>query len=217
MVDAGAHLLKGLLEGFVLDRLSQGPRHGYAILKDVEEAFGVRPHRNRIYPLLGRLVADGLVVEDLDPEDSRRTRYAITPKGRRMLADYADIPDALRATLARWWGTDAAAPVVPNALGVVAAANLDAPTEAGPLGRAGPPLRSDLDTTGPAAARSALPEGAPYPCEGARVEWGRDVRTGEVRMRLRNCPMGAYDYCPLCPMAQAASGLRRLALGDGTL
>ena len=63
MSDAGPKLLRGLLEVFILEQLEREPSHGYALLKQMAETFGAEPNRNRLYPLLGRMVADGLLRE----------------------------------------------------------------------------------------------------------------------------------------------------------
>jgi hypothetical protein len=38
----------------------------------------------------------------------------------------------------------------------------------------------------------------------------KDPRTGDLTLRLTGCPMGAYEHCPKCPVAQAFSGIRDL-------
>ena len=63
MADAGAKVLRGLLDVFILEALEREPKHGYALLREMATAFGTEPNRNRLYPLLGRMVQDGLIVE----------------------------------------------------------------------------------------------------------------------------------------------------------
>lgn len=72
----------------ILLALLDGERHGYAILKAVEErsAGTVRLHAGTLYRALARLVEGGLIRETEGPvedEDERRRYYGITPQGRR--------------------------------------------------------------------------------------------------------------------------------------
>jgi DNA-binding PadR family transcriptional regulator len=70
----------------VLLALADGPKHGYLILKDVEQrtAGEVRLSTGTLYGLIGRFLADELIVE-LAPaagDDERRRPYRLTPLGR---------------------------------------------------------------------------------------------------------------------------------------
>ena len=70
----------------VLLALADGPKHGYLILKDVEQrtAGDVRLSTGTLYGLIGRFLADELIVE-LAPaagDDERRRPYRLTPLGR---------------------------------------------------------------------------------------------------------------------------------------
>lgn len=70
----------------VLLALADGPKHGYLILKDVEQRTGgeVRLSTGTLYGLIGRFLADELIVE-LAPaagDDERRRPYRLTPLGR---------------------------------------------------------------------------------------------------------------------------------------
>lgn len=69
----------------VLVSLSDGPKHGYAIMTDVE-AFartGIGP--GTLYAVLARLEAGGLI-EPLESDDRRRP-YRLTAQGAAALAD----------------------------------------------------------------------------------------------------------------------------------
>jgi DNA-binding PadR family transcriptional regulator len=70
----------------ILLALSQGPVHGYGIMKAVErESVGeVRLELGSLYRLLGRLLDLGLV--DVEEAGGRRRDYALTAFGRRVLA-----------------------------------------------------------------------------------------------------------------------------------
>lgn len=74
----------------ILLALSQGHRHGYAIIKDVERRSGgiVRPGTGTLYAAIQRLMEDGLIEESderpTEDDDARRRYYAVTPLGRRV-------------------------------------------------------------------------------------------------------------------------------------
>lgn len=193
MGDAGAKVLRGLLDVFVLASLEEAPKHGYALLREMAEAFGTEPNRNRLYPLLGRMVRDALIVERSEP-DGARTLYQLTDAGRDAIDAYRRLPPAFRQRLARVWAP-VAAPLAPAP-----------PAPANASARLVP-----VQERAPTHAATPLPDGAlPYPCPDARVNVTRAPRTGEMAISLTGCPMGAYDYCPLCPVAKAVDGLRRL-------
>lgn len=69
----------------VLVSLSGGPKHGYALLKDIEDTSGIRVGAGTLYGLLSKLESQGLI----SPLSSqgRRQPYGLTPKGRSELHD----------------------------------------------------------------------------------------------------------------------------------
>lgn len=69
----------------VLLALADGPKHGYLILKDVEErtAGGVRLSTGTLYGLIKRFLDDELIVETR-PDDDRRRPYKLTVFGREV-------------------------------------------------------------------------------------------------------------------------------------
>jgi DNA-binding PadR family transcriptional regulator len=69
----------------ILTSLLTGPRHGYAIIKDVQDVAGVVLGPGTLYAALSRLEALGLV-EALAPEERRRP-YRITGAGRTLVRD----------------------------------------------------------------------------------------------------------------------------------
>lgn len=184
MAEAGPKLLKGLLEVFVLESLDQAPKHGYALLKEVAETFGAEPNRNRLYPLLARMVEDGYIRE-VSEGGGNRTLYALTDAGRDALHSYRRLPAAFRHALRRIWNVEVAQP---GAHERAAQAEPQAP------------------------ARAAA--GAPYPCAEARVGLEKDPTSGDLTLRLTGCPMGAYPYCPQCPVFHAVAGVRKLVFPD---
>lgn len=211
MTDLGPKLMRGLLEAFILERLEAEPQHGYALLKEMEDRFGVAPNRNKIYPLLQRFEDDGLIRRVDDGEDSRgRTMYELTEDGREALDAYRRVPRPFRESVMRLWPTppttERAAPAPPTPPAAAAPAADDAPT---PAGAAPPPAPVRIPVA--AAAAGTIPK--PYPCSTARVDLAKDPRTGDINVRLVGCPMGAYEYCPQCPIYEAVGGLRKLLFG----
>jgi len=67
----------------ILTSLAGSPRHGYALIKDIEEFAGVKLGAGTLYGALAVLEKSGLV-EALPAED-RRHPYRITAAGREYL------------------------------------------------------------------------------------------------------------------------------------
>src|SRR6187401_2813867 len=67
----------------ILVSLSDGPKHGYAIMTDVEQATGRPLGPGTLYAALARLEERGLI-EALPPEDRRRP-YRLTGLGATTL------------------------------------------------------------------------------------------------------------------------------------
>src|SRR3954464_13736724 len=74
----------------VLLSLADGEKHGYAILKEVEEqtAGEVQLSTGTLYGIIKRLLTEGLVAElrsrPLEGDDQRRRYYRLTDEGRRV-------------------------------------------------------------------------------------------------------------------------------------
>jgi DNA-binding PadR family transcriptional regulator len=69
----------------LLTSLAAGPKHGYALLKDVEEFAGVTLSPGTLYGAITRLEELGLI-EPL-AGDERRRPYRITASGAEVLQD----------------------------------------------------------------------------------------------------------------------------------
>src|SRR5580704_9376263 len=69
----------------ILTSLASGPKHGYALTKDIEEFAGVTMGPGTLYGCLGKLETAGLI-EPL-PAEERRHPYRITVAGAAMLAE----------------------------------------------------------------------------------------------------------------------------------
>ena len=85
----------------VLLALSEGPRHGYGIMKDVErESAGeVRLEIGSLYRLLDRMLDEGLLEGFAQPDDERRRYFRITRLGRRVLRSEARRLESLVALM----------------------------------------------------------------------------------------------------------------------
>lgn len=67
----------------VLTSLADGPKHGYALIRDIEEFAGVSLGAGTLYGCLAKLEKAGLI-EPL-PDEDRRRPYRITPSGSAAL------------------------------------------------------------------------------------------------------------------------------------
>ena len=67
----------------ILTSLADWPKHGYALIKDIEGFAGVKLGAGTLYSALAKLEQTGLV-EALPPEERRRP-YRITTTGREYL------------------------------------------------------------------------------------------------------------------------------------
>jgi DNA-binding PadR family transcriptional regulator len=81
----------------ILLALSDRPRHGYAIVQEIEERTGgsVSLGTGTLYTALKRLREGGLIEEAEDPDsgasgDRHRRTYALTRRGRLELAEQAE-------------------------------------------------------------------------------------------------------------------------------
>jgi DNA-binding PadR family transcriptional regulator len=69
----------------ILTSLSSGPKHGHALLLDIDAFAGVRLGPGTLYGAITRLEENGLI-EPLDSDDRRRP-YRLTATGAAALAD----------------------------------------------------------------------------------------------------------------------------------
>jgi DNA-binding PadR family transcriptional regulator len=81
----------------VLLALSDGDKHGYAILKEVEvqTAGEVTMSTGTLYGIIKRLLAEGMIVESRQrpaaaEDDARRRYYRLTPWGRQVATAEAE-------------------------------------------------------------------------------------------------------------------------------
>ncbi len=90
----------------ILSSLAEGPKHGYALTKDIERFAGVRLAPGTLYEALSRLEGQGLI-ESVESEDRKRP-YKLTAVGaealRSHLATQRKIADLGLRRLAGTWG-----------------------------------------------------------------------------------------------------------------
>jgi DNA-binding PadR family transcriptional regulator len=88
----------GQLRLYLLALLDDGPRHGYEVIRALEERFGglYAPSAGSVYPRLSRLEEEGLVSRS---DEGRTAVYRITEAGRAEVRERADHVTALQHDL----------------------------------------------------------------------------------------------------------------------
>ncbi len=69
----------------VLTSLASGPKHGYALIKDIEEFSGVKLGPGTLYGCISKLQEAGLI--EALPAENRRHPYQITALGSATLRE----------------------------------------------------------------------------------------------------------------------------------
>ncbi|TDC25766.1 PadR family transcriptional regulator [Streptomyces sp. 8K308] len=93
----------GRLRLYLLKLLGEAPRHGYEVIRLLEERFQglYAPSAGTVYPRLAKLEAEGLVTHS---EEGGRKVYSLTPDGERELAardtELTDLEREIRDSLA---------------------------------------------------------------------------------------------------------------------
>ena len=88
----------------VLLSLADGEKHGYAILKEVEQrtSGAVRLSTGTLYGIVKRLLADWFIRESAAGSDERRRAYRLTAFGRKVaLAEAERLRDLVSAAQAK--------------------------------------------------------------------------------------------------------------------
>jgi len=67
----------------ILVSLAGGPKHGYAMMEDIDELSGTRPGPGTLYGAVARLEGLGLIAPV--PSDDRRRPYRLTEAGAAAL------------------------------------------------------------------------------------------------------------------------------------
>ena len=95
----------------VLLSLADGEKHGYAILKEVEQRTDgtVVLSTGTLYGIIKRLLAEGMIRESAAGSDERRTAYRLTAFGRKVaLAEAERLRDLVASAQAKKLLTDLA-------------------------------------------------------------------------------------------------------------
>jgi len=89
----------------VLLALGDGEKHGYAILKEVEDQTNghVRLSTGTLYAMIKRLLSEGILAEcrnrpPAEEDDQRRRYYRLTPLGRQLATAEAERMERIIAT-----------------------------------------------------------------------------------------------------------------------
>jgi DNA-binding PadR family transcriptional regulator len=147
--------MRGLLEALLLDSIAREPKHGYALIRELEQVFGEPPNRNQVYPMLSRLEKEGYLKADR-VEGRGKTRYVLTGKGLELLKAYRVRTPLFRERVGGlWWeegGQPAARPPQAEAPAAPRHALEDRIVEAGEPPRA-PPAVPAAPPGGHAAGR----------------------------------------------------------------
>ena len=88
----------------VLLSLADGEKHGYAILKEIEQRTGgqVVLSTGTLYGIIKPLLADGMIRESAAGSDDRRTAYRLTAFGRKVaLAEAERLRDLVASAQAK--------------------------------------------------------------------------------------------------------------------
>jgi DNA-binding PadR family transcriptional regulator len=93
---------KGDLKYIILDLIKDKPRHGYDIIRELEEkSHGLyKPSPGVIYPTLQMLEEMGYATAS---EQEGKKVYAITEEGRRFLTSKKDVADGVRNQMKHKW------------------------------------------------------------------------------------------------------------------
>ena len=86
MVDVINAFMRGLDRPLILWLISQGPRHGYELIKEVKRLTGQKLKPGALYPLLYWLEDEGFLVSEWIKKGRRDLRYyRLTEKGKALL------------------------------------------------------------------------------------------------------------------------------------
>jgi len=93
---------QGDLKYVILKLLEEKPRHGYEVIKELEDRFGgsYSPSPGTVYPTLTMLEDLGYARAATD--DNGRKVYSITPEGSAYLAEHSETVDTIFERIARF-------------------------------------------------------------------------------------------------------------------
>jgi DNA-binding PadR family transcriptional regulator len=88
----------------ILSSLAEGPKHGYAMMSDIETMTGIRLGPGTLYGALTRLEKAGLI--QALPAESRRRPYRLTAEGITALREQLKLLQKIAATGLKWLPTE---------------------------------------------------------------------------------------------------------------
>jgi PadR family transcriptional regulator PadR len=93
-------LKKGLLPLFVLQALKKKECYGYELIQELKKSFGIDVTEGTIYPLLIRLMKDGLLVHKWVEQSSGipRKYYSISNEG---IKNYKEMKNNIQDTFSK--------------------------------------------------------------------------------------------------------------------
>lgn len=99
---AGRIFEQGDLKYVILKLLQEKPRHGYEIIKELEDRFGgaYSPSPGTVYPTLTML--EDLGYAKASSDESGKKTYTITPEGSAYLAEQKETVDTIFDRIARF-------------------------------------------------------------------------------------------------------------------
>jgi DNA-binding PadR family transcriptional regulator len=100
---AGSRLFeKGDLKYVILELVAEEPRHGYEVIRALEERSGgfYAPSPGTVYPTLQMLEDMGCVT--VTERDGKRV-YQITDEGRRFLTERGEVVRGIHERIRAWW------------------------------------------------------------------------------------------------------------------
>lgn len=100
MIDR-AQMLKGLLDGCILEIIARGPSYGYQITMDLNAAGFTELHEGSVYPVLIRLHKKGYLISQMRKSDlgPKRKYFEITEEGRTYLAAFKSLWSEISETV----------------------------------------------------------------------------------------------------------------------
>ena len=96
---------KNFLVAWVLVLLRRSHLHGYEIMKDLHDEFGITCDHSALYRTLHQLEAGRLIRSHWDAEDAGPARrvYELTADGQRALVTWSDALGEYRASLEKFF------------------------------------------------------------------------------------------------------------------
>ena len=100
-------LLKGVLDGCVLQIISEREIYGYELVQALKEVGFTKIIGGTVYPLLQKLERNGYIIGELkpSPDGPARKYFTITEKGNQFLTEFWQQWEELTQTVSRLSGS----------------------------------------------------------------------------------------------------------------